>query len=218
MHIEMGDDGRYNATDIGIVTFQREFGSPLTLKYVKYVLSLQKNLVSVSLLEDHGYDVIFRKGKDFLRHIASREVKQIRVRVKNLYKLDIEDCVALSTKAEKGQSQEIGDLWHKILGFLHHGALKIVQQISIGLLKGTLEQRNTCKGCTLGNLTNLVTFHDKENRAQEILERVHLDVCGPFSTASTTKHMYYVIFVDEFSCKCQIFFMQKKDQMFAKFS
>jgi len=40
MHIEMGDDGRYNATDIGIVTFQREFGSPLTLKYVKYVLSL----------------------------------------------------------------------------------------------------------------------------------------------------------------------------------
>jgi hypothetical protein len=42
-------------------------------------------------------------------------------------------------------------------------------------------------------------------------------VCGPFSVASTTKHRYYVIFVDDFSCKCWIFFMQKKDQTFSKF-
>ena len=72
MHIEMGDDGRYSVTDIDTVTFQREFGSPLTLKYVMYVLGLKKNLVSVSMLEDHGYDVIFIKGTDFLHHIASR--------------------------------------------------------------------------------------------------------------------------------------------------
>ena len=61
------------------------------------------------------------------------------------------------------------------------------------------------------------TFHEKENSASVILERIHTDVCGPFSIASTTKHMYYVIFVDEFSCKCWIFFMQKKDQTFSKF-
>ena len=71
MHIEMGDDGRYRRTDIETVTFQRESSSPLTLKYVMYVLGLKKNLVSVSMLEDHGYDVIFSKGKSFLRHIAS---------------------------------------------------------------------------------------------------------------------------------------------------
>jgi len=29
--------------------------------------------------------------------------------------------------------------------------------------------------------------------------------------------MYYVIFVDDFSCKCLILFIQKKDQTFAKF-
>lgn len=31
MHIEMGNDGRYSTTNIGIVTFQREYSSPLTL-------------------------------------------------------------------------------------------------------------------------------------------------------------------------------------------
>ena len=98
MHIEMGDDGRYSVADIGIVTFQREFGSPLTLKDVMYVPSLKKNLILVAMLKDHGYDVIFRKVKDFLCHIALGQVKKIRVRVKNLYKLDVEDCIDLSTK------------------------------------------------------------------------------------------------------------------------
>ena len=61
------------------------------------------------------------------------------------------------------------------------------------------------------------TFHEKENRASGILERVHTDVCGPFSIPSTTKHMFYVIFVDDYSRRCWIFFMQKKYQTFSKF-
>ena len=61
------------------------------------------------------------------------------------------------------------------------------------------------------------TFHEKENRASVILERIHTYVCGPFSVASTTKHRYYVIFVDEYSHRCWIFFMQKKSETFSKF-
>ena len=91
-----------------------------------------------------------------------------------------------------------------------------MQQISTRLPMGTLAQLEHCKGCTMGKYVNS-TFHEKENRASVILERVHTDMCGPFSVASTTKHLYYVIFVDEFSRKCWIFFMQKKDQRFSKF-
>ena len=81
---------------------------------------------------------------------------------------------------------------------------------------GKLAQVDRCKGFTMGKYVNF-TFHGKENRASRILERVHTDVCGPFSVASITKHKYYVIFVDEFSRKCWIFFMQKKYQTFSKF-
>ena len=84
MNIKMGDDGRYIVTDMNNVTFQRDYCSPLTLKYVMYVPSLKKNLVSIAILEDSGNDVIFRKGNDFLRHITMGQVKRIRVRVKNL--------------------------------------------------------------------------------------------------------------------------------------
>lgn len=79
MHIEMGDHGRYNMTKIGTITFQKEPGSPLMHKDVMFVLILKNNLVSVAILEDHGYDVTFRKGKELLRHIAMGQVKQIEV-------------------------------------------------------------------------------------------------------------------------------------------
>ena len=97
-----------------------------------------------------------------------------------------------------------------------HGALKVMQHISTGLPNGTLVQIDTCKGCTMGKYEK-TTFYEKDNRIVKILERVHSNVCGPFSTASTTKHMYYVIFVDDFSRKCWIYFLRKKDQMFSKF-
>ena len=91
-----------------------------------------------------------------------------------------------------------------------------MQQISIELPKGKLEQMDTCKGCTLGKYAKS-SFQDRDSRARAILEQVHTDVSGPFSIASTTKQRYYVIFIDDFSRRCWIYFMQKKDQTFSRF-
>lgn len=140
IHIDLGDDGRYNTTGIGTITFKRESGSHLCLKNVMFILVLKKNLIFVVILEDHGYDVIFSKGKPFIRHIDIVHVKKIGVCVKNLYKLDVEDCVALSSKVDKVQGHYVGELWHKILGHLHHVFLKIMQQITTSLSKGALEK------------------------------------------------------------------------------
>ena len=82
----------------------------------------------------------------------------------------------MAGKAEGVVSQDEGELWHRRLGHLHHGALKILQQISTGLPKGTLAQSDQCKGCTLRKYVK-TTFHEKE-----------IHVCGPFSVASTSKH------------------------------
>jgi hypothetical protein len=123
------------------------------------------------------------------------QVKKIGIRVKNLYMLEVDGFGAMVGKAEKVVSRDEGELWHRRLGHLHHGSLKIMQQISTGLLMGTLSQLDQCKGCTMGKYLNS-TFHEKENCSSVILERIHTDVCGPFSFYSTTKHRYYVIFVD----------------------
>eukprot|EP00253_Pinus_taeda_P025351 PITA_25351 len=91
MCIDMGDDGKYCVSSEGAVVFQREHEAPLTLINVKYVPGLKKNLVSVTMLENKGYDVVFSKGNVFLRHIAMGQTKTIGIQVKNLYKLEVDD-------------------------------------------------------------------------------------------------------------------------------
>jgi len=99
----MGNDEKYSVSSVGTIIFQREHGSRLTLTDVKYVPGLKRNLVSITMLEDRGYDVVFSKGKVFLRHIITRQVKQIGSWVKNLYSLEVQDaCKALSSKANNG--------------------------------------------------------------------------------------------------------------------
>jgi hypothetical protein len=59
--ILLGDDYTYHPKEVGTVKFERESGKPLYLSDVLYVPRLKKNLVSVSALEDKGYEVSFKE-------------------------------------------------------------------------------------------------------------------------------------------------------------
>ena len=106
--------------------FERESGNSLFLKDVMHVPGLKKNLVSVAMLEDKGYDVVFSDGKAFLRHKTMGQTKKIRIRVKNLYKMEVDGCAVMVGKAEEVVIRDEGELWHRRLGHLHHCALKIL--------------------------------------------------------------------------------------------
>ena len=82
------------------------------------------------MLEDRGYDVVFSEGKAFLCHKPTGQVKKIGVCVKNLYKIDVDGCATLMSKADKVVSQDEGELWHRRLGHLHHSAWKVMHRIS----------------------------------------------------------------------------------------
>ena len=55
-----------------------------------HVPGLKKNLILVAMLEDKGYDVFFSEGKFFLRHKATGQVKNVGIRAKNLYRLEVD--------------------------------------------------------------------------------------------------------------------------------
>ena len=91
MHVELGDNGRYNATGIGTITFQRESGKLILLQNVLHVRGLTNNLISVAMLEDKGYEVVCsEKGKLFLRHKETGKVKKVWIWAKNLYRIEVD--------------------------------------------------------------------------------------------------------------------------------
>ena len=61
------------------------------------------------------------------------------------------------------------------------------------------------------------TFPSSESKAKGILEIIHSDVCGPMSSSSLSRYVYYVSFIDNFSRKTWIYFMKNKDEVFNKF-
>jgi hypothetical protein len=78
------------------------------------------------------------------------------------------------------------------------------------------------------------SYPNRDDRAKDILELIHSDVCGPFSSPSLRGFRYYVIFIDDHSLlhpfvglgimliddlsrKTWIFFMKKKDEVLSRF-
>lgn len=72
LHINLRVDGRYNTKGIVTITFKRESCSHIHLKDVMYEYGLKKNLIFVVVLEDCGYDMLFSKGKAYLKQISTR--------------------------------------------------------------------------------------------------------------------------------------------------
>jgi hypothetical protein len=85
------------------------------------------------------------------------------------------------------------------------------------LLKGVKTYKlDLCKFYALGK-QNRVQFKTTAHKTEGILYYVHFDVWGPVRTASQGGHMYFVIFIDDFSRKVQVYFMRHKSETFAKF-
>jgi hypothetical protein len=62
VEVVLGDDREVKVVGSGTVSFQRESLPPMTLTEVLYVSGLKKNLVSVSTVEEKGYEVFFCDG------------------------------------------------------------------------------------------------------------------------------------------------------------
>jgi hypothetical protein len=77
LEVVLGDDSVVKAVGSGTISFQRESLPPMLLRDVLYVPGLKKNLISVSTIEDRGYEVLFRDGQVlyFLRDPVSLRPK-----------------------------------------------------------------------------------------------------------------------------------------------
>jgi transposase InsO family protein len=102
------------------------------------------------------------------------------------------------------------------MGHLHHRVLKILGEITTGLPPCSVDSHEVCNGCTLGKYAK-TSYPSRDDRAKGILELIHSDICGPFSSPSLRGFRYYVIFIDDHSRKTWLFFMKSKDEVLSKF-
>jgi hypothetical protein len=105
-------------------------------------------------------------------------------------------------------------LWHKRLGHFHHNALMYLKKNN--LAKNSLELEEelpTCDVCQYGKQTRLPFPRKSAWRATERLQLIHTDVGGPMRTPSLNGSKYYIVFIDDYTRMCWIYFMKFKSEV-----
>jgi len=108
-------------------------------------------------------------------------------------------------------------LWHRRLGHINFDNLvKISKLGAVRNLPKIIKPSNPiCKHCQLGKQTR-ATFKTKEHSSSKPLELVHIDICGPMRTKSLQGYFYFMLFVDDFTRMCWVFFLKEKSEAFQK--
>jgi len=78
------------------------------------------------------------------------------------------------------------------------------------------EQYDICEACQLEKQTRIV-FPDNAFRASSKLQLVHTYVCGPMHNESLNGSKYFLLFVDDYSRFCWVYFLKSKADVFTEF-
>ena len=105
-------------------------------------------------------------------------------------------------------------LWHLKLG--HINIERIRRMVTGGLLSPLdVTALPVCEPCLEEKMT-MKPFKAKCYRAKEVLDLLHIDLCGPMSTNARGGYEYFITFINDYSRYEYIYLMRHKSEAFEK--
>lgn len=212
--LRVGEGSVVGAEAVGTYSLSLPSGLVLELENCFYVPRLIKNVISFDLLVDSGFKYNFENKtiscfkNDIYYFSASSQ--------NGLYTLNLQNNKEIYHISKR--SKDIADqtyLWHCRLG--HIGKKRIEKLLKDEVLEPfAFEAFDNCESCLSGKLTKK-PFEGTNERAKELLELIHSDVCGPFSHEARGGYRYFVTFTDDFSRYGYVYLMRHKSETFDKF-
>ncbi|KAJ9541430.1 hypothetical protein OSB04_027936 [Centaurea solstitialis] len=137
--------------------------------------------------------------------------------VNGLYTVNLQDNSSEIYHISK-RSKDIEDqtyLRHCRLGHINK---KRVELLLKGGFLGTFDYKpfDNCESCLSGKMTKQ-PFNKENERATDLLEIIHTDVCGPFSHVARGGYRYFITFTDDSSRYGYVYLMRHKSESFERF-
>ncbi|GKA94128.1 retrovirus-related pol polyprotein from transposon TNT 1-94 [Tanacetum coccineum] len=181
---------------------------------VYYVEGLGHNLFSVRQFCDSDLEVAFRKHSCYVRDTDGVELIK-GSRGSNLYTISVEDMmksspICLLSKASKNKSW----LWHRRLNHLNFGTINDLARKDLvrGLPRLKFEKDHLCSACQLGKSKKHTHTPKTENTNLEVLNTLHMDLCGPMRVQTINGKKYILVIVDDYSRFTWVKFLRSKDE------
>ncbi|GJT70022.1 retrovirus-related pol polyprotein from transposon TNT 1-94 [Tanacetum coccineum] len=120
----------------------------------------------------------------------------------NLYTISVEDMmksspICLLSKASKNKSW----LWHRHLNHLNFGTINDLARKDLvrGLPRLKFEKDHLCSACQLGKSKKHTRKPKTKNTNLEVLNTLHMDLCGPMRVQTINGKKYILVIVDDYS-------------------
>lgn len=185
--------------------------SDFTLKKVLHVPRLSMNLISVSDLVKKDFAVNFDKRGCTIKNKTDQIVATCN-EVDGIFKLNEKEQYVNATLSDK----PLSNLWHKRLAHLGKNYMLKLKDMVTGMDFDSKQHIEPCIPCIKGK-TCKSPFRNKGTRAEQILELVHSDICGPMEEPSFAGSIYMLLFIDDYTRKTYVYFLRNKSQTFDKF-
>ena len=217
--VTFGDGSTVEIQDRGTILFQGLSGSQWALHEVYYIPKLKSNLVSLGQLTEIGCRILM---DDNLIEVAEKNPERMIMRVQRslnrLYKIELK-CV--EPVCLKSSVDDESWLWHGRLGHVNFNSMKmLVEKEMAGGLPLIEHPDQLCQSCLAAKQTR-GSFPKMSNwRADEPLELVHVDLCGPITPETAGGSKYFMLLVDDCTRWMTVYTLKTKDQaseVFAKF-
>nr|GFB55726.1 retrovirus-related Pol polyprotein from transposon TNT 1-94 [Tanacetum cinerariifolium] len=181
---------------------------------VYYMEGLGHNLFFVRQFCDSNMEDAFRKHSCYVRDTDGVDLIK-GSRGSNLYTILVEDMmksspICLLSKASKNKSW----LWHRRLNHLNFGTINdlVRKDLVRGLPRLKFEKDHICLACQLGKSKKHTHKPKAENTNLEVLNTLHMDLCGIMRVQTINGKKYILVIVDDYSRFTWIKFLRSKDE------
>ena len=190
------------------------YGKEVALKNVLYVLEIRKNLVSSSLLNSHGFQMVFESDKFVLA--KSRIYVGKGYMSDEMWKLNV--MTVIKSKVNKASSStymlDLSNLCHGKLRYVNYDTLR--RLINLDHIPAfQIDSKHKCETCVETNLTRS-SFQSIE-RHIEPLDLIHRGICDLKFVQTRGVNKYFITFVDDSTKYCYVHLLKSKDEAIEKF-
>ncbi|CAI5773473.1 Retrovirus-related Pol polyprotein from transposon TNT 1-94 [Podarcis lilfordi] len=214
--IEIADGNIVKAKGAGSMSLKCNINNECienTISRVLYVPELSCNLISVSTLDKKGFQITFGNGE--CKVTRNGKVFAQAKLINGVYELDLSENQSAKVAHSSQKDEADLDLWHRRLG--HRDTNVILDLQKRDLVRGLqVKQSNKapakCISCITEKAVKPSFPRCAEQRSNKVLDIVHTDICGPMNVPSLGKNRYILIFLDDFSRFCVVYFLKEKSE------
>lgn len=190
-------------------------GKDKLINDVHFAPVLAHNLISVGQLIENGLKVEFENNAFVVKKQDGEVLLYSKMTGNRMFLVDFsrkEGYMMMSSKDDESR------LWHYRYVHLY---VKVLQLLTSKKMVNGLpiikDSTHVCEGCVLGKQTRRSIPKGQARRATEKLEIVCADICGPMRTESHSGSKYFLLFIDDFTRLCWVYFIKAKSEAFEYF-